>query len=158
MRRENPNVNATVPYKVPSQRSDVKKKTAKRTQRTFNMPTIEQFFSTTFENQLQIFHKSETQLKIGDLILARMKGYDPWPARILGFKSNNKLIKCYFFGAHNTGDVGAKSAIPFDAAFETVRLVCLRNSNDFIKGIKEIEIESCVPEELSCLRDMFPLH
>lgn len=128
-----------------------KNKTARA--RTYNIPTFQQLITATFENQLQNFQNIGMQLKKGDQILARMRGYDPWPAKILDFLNNKKLIKCYFYGTHNTGTVGIKNAIPFGEAFETIRLICLRNPFGFIKGIKEIEIESRVPEENSCLKE-----
>lgn len=124
-----------------------------RATRSYNMPTIQQFITASFENQLQIYHKSGIQPKVGDAVLARMRGYDPWPARIIGLKNKNKNVECYFYGAHNSGSVGSKNIIPFVDAFETVRLVCLRNPKNFVKGIQEIEIEFGVPTELSCLKE-----
>lgn len=117
------------------------------------MPTIQQFITVSFDNQLQNFKKNEIQLKKGDAILARMKGFDPWPAKIVDFTNDKKIIKCYFFGTHNTGSVGIRNAIPFVDAIETVRLVCLRKPVAFVKGIKEIEIECAIPNEFSCLRE-----
>lgn len=125
-----------------------------KSKHSMNIPTVQHFIKTTFEEQLAIFHKSGTQLKKADLVLARMRGYDPWPARIIEYSKNMKSIKCFFFGAHNIGPVGFKQVIPFADAFQTVRLVCLRKKQHFEKGIKEIEIECGVPNHLSCLREV----
>lgn len=120
------------------------------------MPTIEQFVALSFQNQLSEFHKNGPDMKIGDSILAKMRGYDPWPARIMDFSSNMKRIKCYFYGTHNTGFVGFKHVIPFIDAYQTVRLIYLRKTqhSEFVKGIHEIEIEFGVPEQASCLREI----
>lgn len=82
------------------------------------------------------FQKSGKQLKKGDAILAQMRGYDPWPAKIVDFIGSKKTIKCYFYGSHNTGPVGVKHVIPFTESLETVRLILLRNRIDFSKGIE----------------------
>lgn len=132
----------------------MKKTQSNSVKRSMNMPTIEHFIKTTFEHQLSNFHKSGTELRERDPILARMKGFDPWPARIIEFSSNMKTIKCYFFGTHNTGSVGFKQVIPFVDAFQTVRLVCLRKRPHFVKGVEELEIEYDVPKQLSCLREL----
>lgn len=121
--------------------------------RTFNMPSIQKYIAIAFEKQLEIFRQKEMQLKKGDAILAKMRGYDPWPARILDFTNNKKTIKCYFFGTHNTGSIGIRNAIPFADALETIRLICLRNSIGFVKGIMEIETEYGVPKDLSSLKE-----
>lgn len=118
-----------------------------------NLRTIDQFITTTFVKQLKTFHESEFELKIGDAILARMTGFKPWPSKILGFKNNSKIIECYFFGTNNKGPVGSKNVIPFADAFDTIRLVCLLNLPSYAKGIREIEYEFGVPNELSCLRE-----
>lgn len=117
------------------------------------MPTLQQFIAISFENQLLNFQKSGINLKKGDYILAKMRGYNPWPARIIDFSGNNKNINCYFYGTNNIGLVGIKHAIPFADSFETVRLICLRNLNGFVKGVKEIETKFGIPNHLSCLRE-----
>lgn len=128
-------------------------KSAKNPNKTFNLPTLQHFIDTAFQNELQVFLKSGKQLKIGDAVLARMRGFQPWPGRVQSFTSNHKTINCFFFGTHNSGPVGSKNVIPFHYAPETVRLVCLKSPNNYIKGVKEIEIECGVPAELSCLNE-----
>lgn len=117
------------------------------------MLTIQQYINIAFENQLQIFHKSGMELKEGDAVLARMRGFDPWGARIEGFLNNKKTIKCYFFGTHNIGNVGSKNVLPLAYAPEIIRLISLRKTASFVKGIQEMEIEFGIPKELSCLRE-----
>lgn len=62
-------------------------------------------------------------------------------------------MKCYFYGTHNTGSVDICDVIPFQNAFEVIRLINMRNPCDFAKAVKEIEIEHGVPDELSALRE-----
>lgn len=129
-------------------------KTAKKSARTLNVPTLQHFIEAAYQKELKFFHESGKQLQIGDAVVARMKGYLPWPGRVESFTSNNKSINCYFFGTHNTGPVGSKNIMPFTSAIETIRLVCLRSPTGYIKGIQEIEIESGVPEEMSCINEL----
>lgn len=141
----------------PAVRYDSSKKTTcskGNAKRTFNMPTINQFITSSFENQLQHFHNGGTGLKIGDIIIARMRGYSPWPAKIEKFSANKKSFNCYFYGTHNSGPISTKNAIPFADAYPTIRLICLKSPPCFIKGIKEIETEYGIPSELSCLREI----
>lgn len=82
-----------------------------------------------------------------------MRGYPPWPAKVLGFTKNGQKIKCSFYGSHNTGSVGIDQAIPFLESFECIRLIKIRNPREFIKGVREIEIEQGIPNIASSLRD-----
>lgn len=121
---------------------------------TSNLRTIQQYIDVEFKNQLQSFKESKMQLKIGDMVLAKMSGYSPWPARVLKFTADKKKIVCYFHGEHNTGSVGVRHVIPFANAHETVRLICLKNPKHFNKAVREIEIECGVPEGQSCLKEI----
>lgn len=85
--------------------------------------------------------------------MAKFSGYCPWPTRVDGFTKDGRRIKCYFYGSHNTGSVDINQAIPFQNALEIIRLINLRNPRDFSKGVREIEIQNGVPDELSALRE-----
>lgn len=146
-----PTLQAEAPGKNASKR--LKKSVQKHT-RTSNLPTLQHFIDTAYQKELKIFHESGKQLQVGDAVIARMKGYAPWPGRIQSVSSNNKIMNCYFFGTHNSGPVGSKNIMPFSLAVETVRLVCLRSPKMYIKGVREIEIVYGVPEELSCLNEL----
>lgn len=138
----------------PTVRSDKPEVDVKKSFRTQNVPTLQHFIDATFQKQLKIFHESGKQLNVGDAVVARMKGYLPWPGRVENFTSNNKTVNCYFFGTHDSGLVGSKNIIPFSFALETVRLVCLRSPNRYIKGVMEIEMACGVPDELSCMNEL----
>lgn len=90
----------------------------------------------------------------GQVVLAKMAGYCPWPARIEGFTKNRLRIKCYFYGTMNRGTVDTNKTIPFQNAHEMVRLINIRSPKYFAKGVKELEVEQGVPPELSSLREI----
>lgn len=105
-----------------------------------------------------MFHDSGKQLSVGDAVMARMRGFLPWPALVQSIGSNNKTVTCYFFGTCNSGPVGSKNIIPFGEAREIIRLVALRSPKRYIKGVKEIEIVHGVPPEMSCLNELNSLN
>lgn len=133
------------------------KKTHEKAARKVKTPTLKDLIDTAFQQEVEIFHESGQQLKVGDAVAAKMKGFSPWPGRILHFSSNNKMVNVYFYGTHNTGPVGSKNIVPFPLARETIRLVCLRSPGGFIKGVKELENEHQIPDELSCLVELQPI-
>lgn len=84
------------------------------------------------------------------LVLAKMKSYSPWPAKILSFTKSRKSSHVYFYGTHNTGRVNEAELVNFEDAHDVIRLLLLRpNLNGFLKGILEVEYEMGVPKELS---------
>lgn len=84
--------------------------------------------------------------------MSKMSGYTPWPARVDGFSKNGRRMTCFFYGSHNTGCVDVDQAIPFNNGFEIIKLINMRNPRDFAKGVREIELQHGVPEELSVLK------
>ena len=116
--------------------------------------TVNNSIKTTFNNAVKQFRNSGISFNPGDFILARMKGYQPWAARIISFSKDARRINIYFYGSHNYGTVSAKECIPFKFGYETIRLIKLKNLKHFTTGIQEIEIEHGVPPELSSLRDI----
>lgn len=84
------------------------------------------------------------------IVLAKMKLYSPWPAKILSFTRNGKSSTVYFYGTHNSGRVNESELVNIEDAQELIRLLLLRqNLHGFRKGILEVEHEMNVPEELS---------
>lgn len=128
-----------------------KNKTDEKSARPVKPPKLIDLINAEFKSELHRFIESEQPLQIGDLVLARMRGYWPWPGRVENFSSNNKIVGCYFFGTHNRGPVGSKNVLPFVDASETVRLACVNPPDIYMKAIKEVEYECGVPEELSVL-------
>lgn len=135
------------------QTSERSNETVQKTPRTSNMPTLQHFIDAAYQKELKMFHESQKQLSVGDAVMARMRGYLPWPGRIQSIGSNNKTMSCYFYGTYNSGPVGSKNIMPFDFARETIRLVAIRSPNGYVKGVQEMEIEHGVPDAMSCLSE-----
>lgn len=106
---------------------------------------------STFEKSLKEFEKTKTKFEVGDLVLARMTGYAPWPAKIVSFTKDGRRATCFFFGSQNQGPVGVRQMIPFKDGFDVIRLVKMQCLTDFEKGVREIEIEHHIPEDMSSL-------
>lgn len=118
------------------------------------VPSLQSVIDSTFKREARQFENSGGRFEYGQAVLAKMSGYAPWPARIEGFTKNGRRVKCFFYGSHNTGTVDINQVIPFKNAFSIIRLINLRNTRDFAKGVKEIEMQCGVPDELSALKEM----
>lgn len=101
-----------------------------------------------------MFKMSGQSLQIGDFVLARMRGYSPWPSKIISFTKDRRRAKCYFYGSNNNGSVQIQEIIPFRDGFDVIRLLKIRNDNVFIKGVREVEYINGIPEHLSSLREI----
>lgn len=119
-----------------------------------SVPTLQKLIDTQFTNALTQFARSSRSFKVNDYVLARMRGYPPWPARIVNFTKNGQTMKCYFFGSDNNGSVDYRKAIPFEDAYEVIRLIKIRNPNEFVKGVRELEMKIGIPDILSSVRDV----
>lgn len=121
------------------------------------VPTLQSMIDDTFKKEVKTFEKNGKHFKIGDMVLAKMSGYGPWPSRVDGFTKNGLRAKCYFYGSNNNGSVDTNRMIPFEDASEIIRLINIRNPIDFAKGVREIEILNGIPHELSALRAIEPI-
>lgn len=92
-----------------------------------------------------------TEFKCGDIVTAKMKGYAPWPAKIISFNKNKKRANVFFFGTANSGSVDVKEMVPFENAFEVMRLLLIRNQTDYSKSVFEVEIVCGIPPEYSLI-------
>lgn len=127
------------------------KENRKPNNRKASSETVENAIKRTFKKSLKDFKDSQNELAVGDFVLARMRGFKPWPAKITSLTKKGAV--CYFYGSHNNGPVSLNEIIPFFEGLESIRLIRIRPPKDFEKGIREIEIENNIPEELSSLRD-----
>lgn len=91
----------------------------------------------------------ETSLDVGQFVIAKMKSYSPWAAKIINFTKNRKKANVFFFGTHNSGSVDINEITLFQSSNEVIRLLLLRNLEFFAKGVREAEIELGIPHELS---------
>lgn len=126
----------------------------KRNNLSQNVQTLQTIINNTFKTSLREFQTTEKMLKVGDHVMAKMRGYSPWPARIISFTKGQRSAKCYFYGSHNNGSVTIKEIVPFENASETIRLIATRKPIDFIKGVREIEIERGISQDQSVVKEI----
>lgn len=108
-------------------------------------PTLQSIIDSSWKNC-----KIERQnIKKNTIVMAKMRSYCPWPARIIEIKETGKKAKVFFFGSNNEGVVDLKEIVEFTKATKTVRLLLLRNQEMFSNGIRSIERILGIPEELS---------
>lgn len=117
------------------------------------VPTLQSLIDSMFKKEAKRFENLSETFAVRDAVLAKMSGYCPWPSRIDGFTKNGRRMKCYFYGSNNIGTVDVNQAIPFKDTFALIRLIKLRNPPQFVKGVKEIELQYGIPEERSALRE-----
>lgn len=118
------------------------------------VPTLQSCIGDSFKKSCTDFKKAEKSLNIGDFVLAQMRGYAPWPARITSFTKNRKRVSCYFYGSHNNGPVDVNKVFPFENGYETIRLISIRNPPGFQKAVKELEMAFGIPKHLNSLREI----
>lgn len=128
-----------------------------KSNRVDSTQTLSSAINSTFKIALKEFQKKEVKFVVGEYVLARMRGYQPWPAKITSFTKDGSRVSCFFFGSHNNGSVSVKEMVPFIDGFDTIRLIKLRQVKDFEKGVKEIELENGIPENLSSLREQLSI-
>lgn len=88
-------------------------------------------------------------LQIDDIVMGKMFKFCTWPGTIIEFTKDKKRAKILFFGTHNICSVNISEIVPFSAAHKVIRLILLRNPNDFSKGILEAERVLGIDENLS---------
>lgn len=100
------------------------------------------------------FLDTKQSIQVNDIVMAKMKTYSAWPARLLAFTQNNKRASVHFFGTNNTGHVDVIEIVPFHHCHDVITLLLLRKLGDFHKGITEIETILKVPDDLSLLKQV----
>lgn len=117
-------------------------------------PTLQSVINAAFREAKKKFGESKKQLKSDDYVLAQMRGYAPWPSKIVDFTKNGQRAKCFFYGTRNFGMVETNQIIPFTDAVELVRLINMRNPMNYAKGVRELEIDLGIPSNSSVLREL----
>lgn len=87
----------------------------------------------------------------GDIVMAKMTSYSPWPSRIEGFSKNKKRADVYFFGTNNRGSVNTNEIVIFDRCHNLIRLLLLRRFSEFHKSVFEVESLLGIEPNLSLL-------
>lgn len=111
--------------------------------------TLVQLANDSWKEILRKNKQSKIVFKANDIVMAKMRGYSPWPSKIISFTKNLKRAEVYFYGTHNKGTVDVNEIAPFENSYRTIRLQLLRVLTCFKKGILEVELEMNIPIELS---------
>lgn len=97
--------------------------------------------------------KTAIDLKEDDLVMAKMKSFCPWPARIIRVKG--KRTDVFFFGTNQTGTVDTNQIRLFCDCSQEIKRLLLRHNLSFIKAVKEVEVILKIPDNLSILNEKF---
>lgn len=90
------------------------------------------------------------EVRVGDIVLAKMTGFKPWPAKVESFTKNKAGSRVFFFGTNNRGPVRANEIVQLERTNDVIRLLLLRNNlHGFLKGVIEAERILGIPQELS---------
>lgn len=98
--------------------------------------------------------KNNAELQIGQLVVAKMRTYSPWPGQIRTFAQNGKRAEIYFFGTDNTGMVDIREIVHSIHAREVMRLLLLRKIALYQKAVRELERICGVSDDSSLLKEM----
>lgn len=87
------------------------------------------------------------QVEIGDIVLCKMRGFCPWPSRVI--EKKNTMINVEFFGDHTTQKTSIKNIFKFGESAEAL-LANLKGRKDpsLAKAIREAEIVHGLPMSL----------
>lgn len=120
-----------------------------------SFPSIHMITNNAWRRCLAASKRNGTILLEGQHVIAKMKSYCPWPARILAFNANKKRAKVHFYGTQQEGTVDSKDIALFNDASKVIRLLLLRKNtlDSFEKGIREVELENSIPIELSITQE-----
>lgn len=89
---------------------------------------------------------------IGDDVLAKQKYSVPWPSKVIAIRS--KCVDVFFYGDGRNGAVKRDEIYSVVDSHEVI-LDCLRRKiPTYLEGIKEMEKEHQIPDELSLLHRM----
>lgn len=94
--------------------------------------------------------KNQFQINTSDIVCAKVKGHQPWPAVVLGFEKRG--VKVEFFGADSNerfGYVTKKEITLFKNSAEVVSLILKRDIPKYKKAVKEAEHVCGLPAQHS---------
>lgn len=116
--------------------------------------SLNSLINTSWKNCKKNFTSSNQKIKVGDIVLAKMATYCPWPSRIESLASNGKRAQVYFFGEHNRGSVNVSEIVLLSECHDVIRLLVLRKLGTFHKSISEIETMLKIPSHQSFLKEI----
>lgn len=88
-----------------------------------------------------------TQPKVNDVVMAKMRCYCPWPARVDNFNGNR--VDIYFFGTYQTGTVNIKDIKLYSESRSQIRQLIVRRNPLFHRAVLEVEALMNIPMEYS---------
>lgn len=91
----------------------------------------------------------KSELVEGLVVLAKMRTYAAWPARIESFKKT--CVNVHFFGDDTSGNVPYENIGLFGANHELIKHNLTKTIKGYIKAVRCAEIALSVPSNLSIL-------
>lgn len=91
-------------------------------------------------------------IRIEDLVMAKMSGYCPWPGQVKCFTWKTR-VQIFFFGENNYGTVDKTDIVPFEKCNDVIKLLLLRKCNTFHKAVSEVETILQVRPEFSLFNE-----
>lgn len=95
---------------------------------------------------------SAVPLKVGQVVLARMRTYRPWPAKILNDEKKT-VFWVRFYGKETEGSVPKIECVLFQDALECVQEYLKIPVDDYGRAVREAEINLGIPYHASLLRN-----
>lgn len=124
----------------------------KSTKSNPTVKTLTQLINEEWRRCKRTFKEKKIIFKVDTVVMAQMKGYSPWPSLVSDINKNGKRVKVFFFGTSNTGTVDSSEIVPMEQCSEIIRLLLLRKTIDFAKGVREAELSLGIPVEKSAVK------
>lgn len=93
--------------------------------------------------------KQQQPLAVKTIILAKMRSYSPWPAKLVSIEK--KRAQVYFFGTDNHGSVDKDDIVTFKRVPILIKKLLTMKIKHFEKAVREAEIYNGVPYHLSLI-------
>lgn len=117
-----------------------------------NPPSLSSLITSAWTKCKRDFKTTSQTLNLGDIVMAKMATFSPWPSRIESFtQSKKKRANVFFFGDGRHGIVDVAEIVPFADCHEMIRIIAIRKVSAFHKGVSEVESLFGIPSELSLL-------
>lgn len=142
-----PRVNAPKPLKCNS----ASKRTPVSTIAKSHPKPIQKLIDSEWLKSKKEHKQNNLRININDIVLAKVRGYNLWPAVVLEFTGKSGM-KVEFFGADDDekfGFVSMNEVTFFKNSAVVVRLILKRNIRNYRKAIKETEILCGIPSYAS---------
>lgn len=91
------------------------------------------------------------ELSEGNIVLAHMKSYSAWPARILAF--GKSFVNVYFFGDETTGNVPFENIGFLNENHRLLKFNVQKNVKRYERAVRCMELAIKLPSHLSVLNE-----